>query len=105
MGDLTRLEADFLAVHASLATVGFVKSTHAREKDVFVWTVNDPIQMARMVGCGVDGIITDEPALAREVLEGLGEMNVVERLMLEFSLWFGVVPEQAGPETDAAGVS
>ncbi|MEE9263516.1 MAG: glycerophosphodiester phosphodiesterase [Vicinamibacteria bacterium] len=101
VGNLTRLEADFLAVHAGLATPRFIKSAHAREKDVFVWTVNDPVQMATMVGRGVDGIITDEPALARAVLEQLGEMNVVERLMLEFSLWFGVVPKQAPPETDA----
>ena len=101
VGDLTRLDADFLAVHAGLANPRFIKSAHAREKDVFVWTVNDPIQMATMVGRGVDGIITDEPALARTVLEQLDEMNVVERLMLEFSLWFGVVPKQAGPETDA----
>ena len=102
VGNLARLDADFLAVHAGMATPGFVRSAHAREKDVFVWTVNDPVQMATMVGRGVDGIITDEPALAREVLDVLEEMNVVERLMLEFSLWFGVVPNQTGPETDAS---
>ena len=105
VGDLTRLDADFLAVHAGLATPRFIKSAHARGKDVFVWTVNDQVQMATMVGRGVDGIITDEPALAREVLERLDEMNVVERLMLEFSLWFGVVPKQAEPETDANELS
>ena len=36
---------------------------------VLVWTVNDPAIMARMLGYGVDGLITDRPDLARKLLE------------------------------------
>ncbi|OGA24018.1 MAG: glycerophosphodiester phosphodiesterase [Betaproteobacteria bacterium RIFCSPLOWO2_02_FULL_67_19] len=39
---------------------------------VLVWTVNDPVQMARMVAMGVDGLITDRPDLARAVLQQHG---------------------------------
>jgi glycerophosphoryl diester phosphodiesterase len=105
IGDLTRLDADFLAVHAGLATPSFIRAAHRRGKEVFVWTVNDPVQMARMASRGVDSIITDEPALARSVLEQLAGMNLVERLMFELSLWFGAVPDQPGPETDTSGLS
>ncbi len=36
---------------------------------VLAWTVNDPAVMARMLGYGVDGLITDRPDLARRLLE------------------------------------
>lgn len=36
---------------------------------VLAWTVNDPVEMARVVGLGVDGLITDRPDLARKVLQ------------------------------------
>ncbi len=81
MGDLTRVDADFLAVHAGLATSSFVQRAHRREKTVFAWTVNDPVEMWRMISRGVDSLITDEPALARAVLAERAGMNVVERLM------------------------
>ena len=100
MGDLTRVDADFLAVHAGLATSSFVRRAHRREKTVFVWTVNDPVEMWRMISRGVDSLITDEPALARAVLAERAGMNVVERLMVELSFWFGFESEQPGPETD-----
>jgi glycerophosphoryl diester phosphodiesterase len=35
---------------------------------VVVWTVNDPAQISRMLEFGVDGIITDRPDVARDVL-------------------------------------
>jgi glycerophosphoryl diester phosphodiesterase len=101
VGDLTRLDADFLAVHTGLVRPSFVRAAHKSGKKVFAWTVNDPVQMATMIGRGVDSLITDEPALAGTVIRELSEMNPVERLMVELSLWFGVKPKQAGPETDA----
>ena len=101
VGDLTRLDADFLAVHTGLVRPSFVRAAHRSGKKVLAWTVNDPVQMATMIGRGVDSLITDEPALAGTVVQELAEMNPVERLLVELSLWFGVKPKQAGPETDA----
>ena len=101
LGDLTRLDADFLAVHANLATPHFIRRAHRRGKEVFVWTINDPSQMSRMISRGVDSLITDQPALARAVIQERAEMNVVERLLLELSLWLGAESSQPGPETDA----
>jgi glycerophosphoryl diester phosphodiesterase len=100
VGDLTRLDAGFLAVHTGLARPNFIRAAHRSGKDVYVWTVNDPVQMSVMMTKQVDGLITDEPALARTVLKLRADMNPVERLLLSLSLYFGVTPKQLGPESD-----
>jgi glycerophosphoryl diester phosphodiesterase len=81
-GDLTRIDADFLAVTAKVATPAFVRRAHRRGKQVLVWTVNNPVQMSDMISRGVDGLITDLPALAGEVLRVRSEMGALERLLI-----------------------
>ena len=49
-----------------------LKEAHALGLKVLVWTVNDPAVMGRMLGYGVDGLITDRPDLARKLLEERG---------------------------------
>jgi glycerophosphoryl diester phosphodiesterase len=49
-----------------------VQKLHRRSSPVFVWTVNDPEEMRRLAHMGVDGIITDDPLLARQVLDAEG---------------------------------
>ena len=46
-----------------------VKEAQALGLKVLAWTVNDPAQMERMIGYGIDGLITDRPDLARKLLE------------------------------------
>lgn len=46
----------------------FVQAAHACEVAVHAWTINDPEAMRRLLAMGVDGIITDRPDLALEVL-------------------------------------
>jgi glycerophosphoryl diester phosphodiesterase len=36
---------------------------------VYTWTVDDPDEMRRLIGAGVDGIMTNHPELLRAVLE------------------------------------
>jgi glycerophosphoryl diester phosphodiesterase len=98
LSDLTRAEADFLAVKTTLATRPFISSAHRHNKDVFVWTVNDPVTMSVMIGRGADNLITDHPALARRVLAERAEMSPVERILLELSLFLGEVPEPTEDE-------
>ncbi len=89
VGNLARLDTDFLAVATGMASSGFIRRAHAQGKQVFVWTVNDVVTMSRMMSLGVDGIITDEPELARQVLEDRKSMNIAERLLVHTALLFG----------------
>jgi len=65
---------DYAALNPYLTDVnaGLVHRLHAAGKRLNVWTVNAEVDLKRMVGLGVDGIITDDPALALRLL-GRGE--------------------------------
>jgi glycerophosphoryl diester phosphodiesterase len=61
---------DLQADHPFLGdvTAPSVISAHARGRKVFVYTVNDPPEMRRLIELGVDGLFTDDPARALEIL-------------------------------------
>jgi glycerophosphoryl diester phosphodiesterase len=44
-------------------------TAHRRTLQVYTWTVDDPDEMRRLIGAGVDGIMTNHPELLRAVLE------------------------------------
>ena len=71
-----------------MATSAFIRSTHQADKQLMVWTVNDAISMSRLISLGVDGVITDEPALAKRVLAEREDMNAAERLLLHVVAFF-----------------
>jgi glycerophosphoryl diester phosphodiesterase len=49
---------------------------------IYVWTVNDPVQMSVMMSRGVDGLITDEPALVRKVQEIRDGLTPLGRIVI-----------------------
>lgn len=53
--------------HVNL-TPELVKEAQALGLKVLPWTVNDEADMKRLIGWGVDGLITDDPVLGRRVL-------------------------------------
>ncbi len=101
VGDLTALDADFLAVNAGIANRSFVRRAHDRGKKVYVWTLNDPVQMFRMLNLGVDGLITDRPALARWVIERRSGLSTVERLLVGLAFHFGAAAPDPPASVDA----
>jgi glycerophosphoryl diester phosphodiesterase len=46
-----------------------VSALHARNRQVNVWTVDEPDEIRRLAALGVDSIITNIPKSAREILE------------------------------------
>jgi glycerophosphoryl diester phosphodiesterase len=52
-----------------LVTRELVEAAQAAGQRVVPWTVNDVGEMAALIDLGVDGLVTDEPSLARAVLE------------------------------------
>jgi glycerophosphoryl diester phosphodiesterase len=53
-------------------TAGLVDEAHALGLQVLPWTVNESADMERLIGWGVDGLITDYPDRARAVLRARG---------------------------------
>jgi glycerophosphoryl diester phosphodiesterase len=51
----------------------FIAAAHARGLQVHVWTVDDPDDCTAMLDLGVDGVMTDRPAMLRELLEKRGQ--------------------------------
>lgn len=60
--------ADALGPRHTLVTAQLVADAHAAGMRVVPWTVNDPERMRELSALGVDGLVTDDPALARSVL-------------------------------------
>jgi len=92
-GNLKKIETDFLAVNGAFSIDPIVRTAQKSAKDVYVWTVNDALTMSTMMSRGVDGILTDRPALARTVLSQRAQMSAPERLLLELAGILGATPE------------
>lgn len=59
---------DFYHPEDRLATAGIIEREHRRGRRVNVWTVNDPNRLRALAKMGADGLITDVPDIAREVI-------------------------------------
>jgi glycerophosphoryl diester phosphodiesterase len=57
-----------LGPRADLVTRDLVHAAHSLGMRVVPWTVNDPQEMHALIELGVDGIVTDVPALLHDVL-------------------------------------
>ncbi len=80
---LAALVANIKSIDTNLANLGFkpeiyspyykllnkrkVRNLHKRGLKVIPWTINEEKQMKKIIGWGVDGIITDYPHIAKKV--------------------------------------
>ena len=87
VGNIARLDIDFLSINKSMATEDVVASAHRAEKELHVWTANSRDEMFSLIDLGVDGILTDEPALLREVIDERASLSEAEKLLLAFQHW------------------
>ena len=65
---LAALRPDGAHPHRSMVDGAHVATWHRRGMFVGSWTADDPVELRRLDHAGVDGIITNDPRAAREVL-------------------------------------
>jgi glycerophosphoryl diester phosphodiesterase len=73
-----RIAPHIIHPYVNDATDDFVRKQHAIGRRVHVWTVNDPKDMQRLFNLGIEGIFTDDPLLARSVLESTRQAAKME---------------------------
>lgn len=61
-----------------ILTPRLINACHSVGVEVHVWTVNEPVDMLRLLRLGVDGLVTDRPDLALWTLESGDERPVDE---------------------------
>lgn len=66
--------AHVLSLHHTLVSPAVVRVAHARGAAVLAWTVNDPVLVERVAAAGIDAVVTDDPAMAIEVLATLNPL-------------------------------
>lgn len=59
---------DFFSVNAAFLSKRTIDAIHNSGKRVYAWTVNNKESIKNLTNKGVDGIITDNPVLARETI-------------------------------------
>ena len=61
LGDLPETDLDFISMEQYFATERIIEQAKERDKPLFVWTVNEPRNLHRLLEQDVHGIITNEP--------------------------------------------
>jgi glycerophosphoryl diester phosphodiesterase len=87
VGDVTGLDVDFLSLQQGEVTPRLMRLAGARGLPVHAWTVNRREDMVRMLTLGVNNLITDDPALAVEVVRWFAQLSDEELALLRFHRW------------------
>lgn len=58
-----------------IVTPAFVAGAHDRGVQVHVWTIDEPAEMHSLLDLGVDGIMTDQPHVLKQVLVERGQWS------------------------------
>jgi glycerophosphoryl diester phosphodiesterase len=74
-GRLSRSGARCAQGPGRVATESFLRRAHALGLDVHVWTINDRAEMIRFLDLGVDGVMTDDIVMLRDVLIERGQWH------------------------------
>ena len=103
VGDLTRLEVDFLALTADTTSRTMIRRTHKRGMKIYPWTIDDPVQMWMMMSRGVDGIITNRVVLANRIKELRADLTPTGRFIIWMAAETGLLRGvgEASSEEDA----
>lgn len=78
LGSWVRRTGKFQNVHAAQVPVSqgpltivdksFITAAHKADIQVHVWTIDDPFEINRLLDLGVDGIMSDRPAILKKIM-------------------------------------
>ncbi|MCQ2509655.1 MAG: glycerophosphodiester phosphodiesterase [Lachnospiraceae bacterium] len=79
-GKMNDLEAaDFFSIKHTYISEYVVKRAHEMGKQVCAWTTNSRKDIRKVIDCGVDNVITDNPELVRKEL--MGEYDTIPKFL------------------------
>jgi len=86
-GSISQIDyADFFSVKSSYINETFTEEAHSCGKEVHAWTVNYRGDVKELMNYGVDNIITDNPVLVRQVLNGKSDLDTGFWELLKYGL-------------------
>ena len=72
IGAVLQVPASVLSGRLTVVRPDVIKAAHAAGRAVHVWTIDDRAEMERLIEVGVDGIITNEIGILKQVLTERG---------------------------------
>lgn len=95
--DLKNIDA--YSVETTSLSYGMVVQAHLQGKQVYGWTVNSEETVNRVLRCGVDGLVTDNPPLAQYCISMVGESYLRDKIT---DLFFPLHKKESGsPDSPA----
>ncbi|MDA3847180.1 MAG: glycerophosphoryl diester phosphodiesterase membrane domain-containing protein [Vallitaleaceae bacterium] len=67
-GNSNILDVDFYTIKQSMLSEAFIKNAHKQGRSMWVWTVNDEVNIKEVLKYDVDGIITDYPKRVQDIM-------------------------------------
>src|SRR5262249_43703031 len=83
----SRLAVNFLSVEQKRIDRAFIRKAHRQGRHIYAWTVDTPEDMERLFDLGIDGVITDQLALARKTVEEYHNRPKHERAVRRVRAW------------------
>jgi glycerophosphoryl diester phosphodiesterase len=62
-----------IVAHWMVVSAGLVRAVHGAGGELYVWTVDEPRRMAKLVALGVDAVVTNDPRLFRAHARAIAE--------------------------------
>lgn len=72
-GNYNLKDLDAYSVETTSLTSGLVLQAHLQDKKVYAWTANSEDTIDKILRCGADGIVTDNPLLAENYIREVNE--------------------------------
>lgn len=69
VGHFKETSLDFFVIEDFSYSPRLVNQAHLENKEVYTWTINGEEDLTKYLQTNVDGIITDDPALADQIKE------------------------------------